>query len=69
VVHVRCGVERANGQAIVQKPNINASVRDVAVPRHLLPMSEAHLLQHAEPGKDGLLFPASRGEHLATSTL
>jgi integrase len=69
VLHVRRGVVRANGQAIVKKPKSNASVRDVAVPPHLLPMLKAHLLQHAAPGKDGLLFPAAGGGHLATSTL
>jgi integrase len=60
---------RANGQTIVKKPKSNAGTRDVAVPPHLLPMLKAHLLQHAEPGKDGLLFPARGGGHIAPSTL
>jgi integrase len=69
VLHVRRGVVRANGQTIVKKPKSNAGTRDVAVPPHLLPMLKAHLLQHAEPGKDGLLFPARGGGHIAPSTL
>lgn len=69
VLHVRRAVARAEGQTIVKKPKSEAGVRDVAVPPHLLPMLREHLLQHAEPGKDGLLFPARHGGQLAPSTL
>lgn len=69
ILHVRRGVVRADGQTIVKRPKSDAGVRDVAVPPHLLPMLREHLLQHAEPGKDGLLFPARGGGHLAPSTL
>ncbi len=60
---------RASGQTIVKKPKSDAGIRDVAVPPHLLPLVREHLLQHAEPGKDGLLFPAQSGGHLAPSSL
>src|SRR6185369_8264130 len=50
-------------------PKTDAGVRDVAVPPHLLPMLRQHLLEHCEPGKDGLLFPARGGGHLAPSSL
>ena len=69
VLHIRRGVVRAGGQTIVKKPKSDAGTRDVAVPPHLLPSLKAHLLQHAEAGKDGLLFPARSGGHLAPSTL
>jgi integrase len=69
ILHVRRGVVRAEGQTIVKRPKSEAGVRDVAVPPHLLPMLKAHLLQHAEPGEDGLLFPARGGGHMAPSTL
>lgn len=69
VIHVRRGVVRANGQTIVKKPKSEASVRDVAIPPHLLPMVREHLLQHAQPGKEGLLFPSAGGTHLQPSTL
>jgi len=69
VLRVRRGVVRADGQTIVKRPKSDAGIRDVAIPPHLLPLVREHLLQHAEKGKDGLLFPASNGGHLAPSTL
>jgi len=69
VLRVRRGVVRAEGEVIVKAPKSDAGARDVAVPPHLLPLVREHLLQHAEPGRDGLLFPASGGGHLAPSSL
>lgn len=68
-LRVRRGVVRSGGQMIVKTPKTDAGARDVAIPPHLLPMVREHLLQHAEPGKDGLLFPARGGGHLQPSTL
>lgn len=69
VVHVRRGVVRAAGETIVKRPKSDAGVRDVAIPPHLMPTVREHLLRHAEKGKDGLLFPARGGGHLAPSSL
>lgn len=69
IVHVRRAVVRADGQTIVKRPKSDAGIRDVAIPPHLLPMVREHLLKHTEPGKDGLLFPAKGGGHMAPSTL
>ena len=69
VVHVRRGVVRAAGETIVKRPKTDSSIRDVAIPPHLLPVIREHLLRHAEPGRDGLLFPAANGGHLAPSSL
>ena len=69
ILHIRRGVVRAAGETIVKKPKSDAGVRDVAIPPHLLPMVREHLLKHTEPGKDGLLFPAKGGGHMAPSTL
>lgn len=69
VIHVRRGVVRAAGETIVKAPKTEAGARDVTIPPHLLPLVREHLLQHAEPGKDGLLFPARGGGHLQPSTL
>lgn len=69
IIHVRRGVVRAGGEPIVKGPKSTAGVRDVAIPPHLLPLVREHLLQHAEPGKDGLLFPARGGGWLQPSTL
>jgi integrase len=69
VIHVRRAVVRAAGETIVGTPKSDAGTRDVAIPPHLLPAVKEHISKHAEPGKEGLLFPASGGGHLATSTL
>ncbi|MBM7506550.1 integrase [Nocardioides salarius] len=69
VLHIRRGVVRAGGEVIVKTPKSDAGARDVAIPPHLLPLVREHLLKHAEPGKDGLLFPARGGGHLAPSSL
>lgn len=68
-LRIRRGVVRAAGETIVKKPKSDAGVRDVAIPPHLMPAIESHLRDHAEPGRDGLLFPARGGGHLAPSTL
>jgi integrase len=69
ILHVRRAAVRADGKVIVGTPKSAASVRDVAVPPHLLPALKAHLKDHAQFGKDGLVFPSRSGSHLAPSTL
>lgn len=69
VLRIRRGVVRASGETIVKSPKSDAGSRDVAVPPHLMPFIREHVLQHAEPGRDGLLFPARNGGHLAPSSL
>jgi integrase len=69
VLRIRRGVVRAEGVVIVKKPKSDAGIRDVAIPPHLLPLVREHLLKHTEAGKDGLLFPAKGGGHLAPSSL
>jgi integrase len=44
-------------------------VRDVAIPPHLLAAVKDHIGEHAQFGRDGLLFPASGGGHLSPSSL
>ena len=67
-IHVRRGVVRADGKTLVKKPKSDAGVRDVAIPPTYSP-SSANTCAHAEAGKDGLLFPARGGGHLAPSSL
>jgi integrase len=69
IIRVRRGVVRAEGQTIVKDPKSRAGSRDVAIPPHLLPMVREHLLQHAQKGAQGLLFPSRDGGQLAPSTL
>ena len=69
VIRVRRGVVRAAGETLVKAPKSDAGIRDVAIPPHLLPAVRDHLLRHAAAGRDGLLFPAKGGGHLAPSSL
>jgi integrase len=69
VVRVRRGVTRAAGKVVIGLPKSDAGIRDVAIPPHLLPVIRAHIRDHAEFGRDGLLFPGSRGGPLAPSSL
>lgn len=69
VVLVRRGVVRAEGKVIIKTPKSDAGIRDVAVPPHLRPVIADHLARYAEPGADGLLFPATRGGNLTPQSL
>lgn len=69
-LRVRRGVVRVKGgKIIVGTPKSEAGTRDVAIPPHLMPAVRAHLKEHAEFGRDGLLFPASGGGQLSPSSL
>jgi integrase len=69
VIRVRRGVVRTTDGHLVKGPKSDAGRRDVAIPPHLLPAVRDHLKKHAEMGRDGLLFPARHGGHMAPSSL
>jgi len=68
-IRVRRAVVRAAGKTIVGAPKTDAGTRDVSIPPHLMPAVKEHLAKHAQWGRDGLLFPAAGGGHLAPSAL
>jgi integrase len=68
VLRVRRGVTRTRSGRVVKAPKSEAGVRDVPIPSNILEDVRAHLAAHAEPGRDGLLFPARNGGHLAPSS-
>ena len=68
-IKIMRAVVRAGGEPIVGTPKSDAGIRDVGIPPHLLPAVQDHLAKHAGWGRDGLLFPAAGGGHLAPSTL
>ena len=70
-VKIRRGVVRVGGEFLVGPPKTEAGIRDVAIPPHLLPMVNAHLAEHTQPGRDALLFPSSAdsNHHMAPATL
>jgi integrase len=68
-IKIRRAVARANGEVIIGTPKSDAGTRDVAIPPHLLGAVKSHIADHAEFGRDGLLFPATGGGHLSPSSL
>lgn len=69
VIHVRRAAVRVSGATHVTTPKSAAGVRTVAVPKVIVPALAAHLLRYAEPGRNGLVFPARQGGHMAPSAL
>lgn len=79
-VHVRRGVVRASTAETasgtrttvhVGPPKTDAGIRTVSIPGFLLPAVREHLLRHASPGENGLLFSSERDPeaHLSEATL
>lgn len=54
---------------VVGSPKSEAGIRDVAIPPHIVGAVADHIEKYAEPGLDGLLFPAQRGGHLNHGTI
>jgi integrase len=69
VLRVRRGVVRTSAGRVVKGPKSHAGIRDVTIPGHILDDLAAHLREHAQRGRDGLLFPARHGEHLKPATV
>ena len=69
VIRIRRAAVRVGGAYHVTTPKSQASVRDVDIPPHLIPIIENHLARHVGAGRDALLFPADNGGHLQPSTL
>jgi integrase len=63
-IRIRRGVTHVPGVRVVGTPKTDASTRDVAIPPHLLPIVKAHVAEHAQFGRDGLLFPDNSGRQL-----
>ncbi|WP_220454260.1 tyrosine-type recombinase/integrase [Nocardioides immobilis] len=70
-IQIRRGVVRVRGQMIVGPPKTDAGIRDVAIPPHLMPTVEYHLLTYVGSEPDSLVFPSSANtnRHMQPSTL
>lgn len=68
VIRIRRGVTRVNGQTFIGAPKAE-SIRNVAIPPHLMPIVRDHLRDHVGRAEGSLLFPAASGGNLAPSTL
>ncbi len=70
VIHVRRGVTWPKGSPpVVGLPKTDAGIRYVSVPPHLLVKLRHHLEMYAQPGRDGLVFPNTNGDHLHHGSL
>ena len=69
VIRIRRAAVRVSGQFQISTPKSDASIRDVAIPPHIIPIIENHLAKHVGKSRDSLLFPADHGGHLQPSTL
>ena len=69
VIRIRRAAVRVGGTFEVGTPKSEASVRDVAIPPHVLPAIEEHLAKFVGTDRDSLLFPADHGGHLQPSTV
>ena len=54
---------------VISSPKTASGVRTVHVPPPFLPMLQRHLLEHAAPGLEGLLFPGDRTDHMSVRYL
>jgi integrase len=68
-IRIRRAAVRINGTFEIGTPKSEASIRDVAIPPHLIPIIEDHLAKYVGTKRDSLLFPNDSGEHLQPSTL
>ncbi|MCB0889201.1 MAG: site-specific integrase [Nocardioidaceae bacterium] len=69
VIRVRRAAARSRSAGVVVKSTKSeAGARDVPIPPDILPAVRQHILEHAELGKDGRLFPGTHGATLAPST-
>jgi integrase len=55
--------------ALVGEPKTEAGKRTVPMPAGLSAILAAHILRYAEPGDDGLVFPALKGGHLSHASM
>jgi integrase len=58
VIRVRRAAVRVGGTFQISTPKSEASIRDVDIPPHIIPIIEDHLAKHVGKGRDSLLFPA-----------
>jgi integrase len=69
VIRIRRAAVRTKGAYTITTPKSDASVRDVAIPPHIIPHIEVHLAKYVDNKRDSLLFPNENDGHLQPSTL
>jgi integrase len=69
VIRIRRAAVRVNGAFQIGTPKSEASIRDVAIPPHLVAVIGDHLTKHVGKDRDSLLFPNVAGGHLQPAAL
>lgn len=69
VIKVSRAVTWPDGKPFASTPKSEAGVRDVSVPPHIIGAIADHLVAHAQPGDNGLLFPNTTGEQIHSGAL
>jgi integrase len=69
VIRIRRAAVRTKGRYSITTPKSDASIRDVAIPPHIIPAIEQHMAKYVDGKRDSLIFPADNGGHLQPSTL
>lgn len=69
VIHIRRAMSYVDGRITVGPPKSEAGRRVVFVPPHLRADLAAHVVEHAQPGRSGLLFTTRDGKQLTNSKL
>jgi integrase len=59
----------SNCGRVIGPPKTAKGTRVIHLPQAFLPMLRSHLLAHAAPGADGLLFPGDRKDHMSARYL
>lgn len=62
------GMTKVIGGYLVGQPKTDAGQRTIHVPDALLPELRVHLREHTAWGREGLLFPATNGGHMHSTT-
>ncbi|WP_280472757.1 tyrosine-type recombinase/integrase [Nocardia cyriacigeorgica] len=69
VVHVRRGVTWVDGKPVEARPKSRAGLRSVPLPDAVASALAEHIGEYAEPGRDGLVFPAAHGGHMREASV
>ena len=52
MIRIRRAAVRTKGSYSITTPKIDAGIRDVEIPPHIIPLIEAHLAKHVGSGCD-----------------
>lgn len=60
--------ELSSGELVLGPPKSDAGHRTINIPEALIPEVERHLAEHAQSGKEGLVFPSREGKPFSSTS-